>query len=212
MNINTTISISTGVLDTDGNEISLAGSASVDMLLNPFYATENDILSIVMDEPSQEYSTRIREIIFNSSVMADDKITASMIIESGMTTVQAFRIKRQYVICLSAYEFSKAFYRDYLRSIKKSKFLGDVKVSLDIEKDPSFIMQISADAKECFESIETAMGVGVGMASFVKGRNNSCGKTSSREWYPNIGNGSPRVPIAANKAVGFCNKYKIGVA
>lgn len=211
MNINTSISINDGVLDTSGNPITLSGTISVDMLLSPFYATEKDILSIIMDEPSGEYINQVREIIFNSSVMVDDKITPSMISEFGLSSDQIFRLKRQYVICLSAYEFAKGFYRDYLRAIKKSKFLGDVKVSLDVEKDPSFIMQISADAKECFESIESSMA-GVGMSSFVKGRTNSCSKSSSRQWYPGLGGGNPRVPIAASKVVGFCNKYKIGVA
>jgi len=98
-----------------------------------------------------------------------------------------------------------------MRSIKKSKFFGDVKVSLDIEKDPTFIMQISNDAKECYESIASMVGLGAGIGSFVKGKSNSCNNESNRQWFRSLDGGSPKVPIAANKVSSFCGKYKIGI-
>lgn len=212
MNIKLNLSFNNGLLDTGGNPVSLVGTISEDMLLSPFYATENDVLSVIMDDPEDAHKQKVREIIFNSSIVADDKITNSVMAEWDIPADQAFRIKRQYVICMSVYEFSKGFYRDYLRAIKKSKFLGDVKVSLDIEKDPSFIMQISNDAKDCFEEITDSLTGGTGMSSFVKGRSNSCNIVSNRQWFPGLGRGMPRIPIAASKASAFCAKYKIGIA
>ena len=73
-------------------------------------------------------------------------------------------------------------------------------------------MQISNDAKECFEEIGDSLTGGTGMSSFVKGRTNSCNVVSHRQWFPGLDGGYPRVPIAANKAAAFCAKYKIGIA
>ncbi|MDB4533396.1 hypothetical protein N9242_00890 [Vicingaceae bacterium] len=205
------MSFNDGLLDIDGNPITIVGTASHDLLLDPFYATERDILSIVMDEPTTKYIDMVREMIFNSSIMANDKITNTMLANNNIDAEQGFRLKRQYVICLTSYDFYKTFYRDYMKSIKKSKFLGDVKVSLDVEKDPSFIVNVFNDAKECYLSIENILGVGLGMSTFSKGVNNACNYTSDRQWFPGLNGGNPRTPIAANKAMGFCSKYKIGV-
>jgi len=211
MNIRQTTSFNDGLQDILGNPIQIVGTVYYDILLDPFYCTERDILLIVMEEPSDKYIEWVRELIFNASIRADDVFNTEILKALGLTPEQEFRLKRQYVICLASYQFYKDFYKDYMRSIKKSKFLGDVKVSLDVEKDPTFIMQISDDAKECYESIADIVGVGAGMNSFVKGRSNCCNYTSSRQWYPKLDGGHPNVPIAANKAVTFCNKYKIGV-
>ena len=210
MNINFALSFNSGLRDTSGNEISLSGSLSEDILLTPFYATENDILLILMDEPSVAYHNRARELIFNNSVVVDDKLRLVADIESD----RLFRLKRQYVMCLSIYQFCKIFYKDYMKSIKKSKFLGDVKVTLDVERDPSFIMQMANDAKECYEEIEEILMIAGGgaMSSFVKGRSNACNYTSNRQWYPKTHGNNPRVPIAASKVGSFCVKYKIGIA
>ena len=206
MNINFTLSFNDGLIDTSGNPVSLSGSLSEDILLDPFYATENDVLIILMEEPTMAQVHTVRELIFNNSIVIDDKLRAA----TGIDSEQMFRIKRQYVICASTYQFCKVFYKDYMRSVKKSKFLGDVKVSLDIEHDPSFLLQIAADAKECMEEIE--MMSGSSMSSFVKGRGNSCNYTSNRQWYPKTHGNNPRVPIAASKVGSFCSKYKIGIS
>ena len=211
MNIRETISINDGLQDVYGNPIIIEGFVYHDILLDPLYCTVRDILSIVMDEPSEKYIEYCRELIFNSSIRADDVFNTLVLKQMALSDEQEFRLKRQYVICLTSYQFYKDFYKDYMRAIKKSKFLGDVKVSLDVEKDPSFVMQIVADAKECFEAIANSVGVGAGMETFVKGRSNSCNMTSSREWFPKLDGGYPNVPIAANKVTNFCTKYKIGV-
>jgi len=211
MNIRETVSFNDGLQDVSGNPITIVGSVYYDILLDPFYCTERDILSIVMEEPSDKYIEWARELIFNSSIRADDVFNTIILKAFGLTPEQEFRLKRQYVICLVSYQFYKDFYKDYMKSIKKSKFLGDVKVSLDVEKDPSFVLSIADDAKECYEAIADMVGVGTGINSYVKGRSNPCNNTSHREWYPKLDGGYPYVPIAANKAVTFCTKYKIGV-
>jgi len=211
MNIRQTVSFNDGLQDILGNPIQIVGAVYYDILLDPFYCTERDILSIVMEEPSDKYIEWVRELIFNASIRADDVFNTIILKSLELTEEQEFRLKRQYVICLVSYQFYKDFYKDFMKSIKKTKFLGDVKVSLDVEKDPSFIMQVSDDAKECYESIADMIGVGAGMNCFVKGRSNPCNYTSERQWYPKLDGGHPNVPIAANKAITFCNKYKIGV-
>lgn len=210
MNINFELSFNSGLRDTSGNEISLSGLLSEDILLTPFYATENDVLLILMEEPTIAYEHKVRELIFNNSIIIDDKLLGIIDIPED----QLFRLKRQYVMCLSIYQFCKIFYQDYMKSVKKTKFLGDVKVSLDVEHDPSFIMQMANDAKECFEEIEDILMITSGgtMSSFVKGRGNSCNYVSNRQWYPKIRGSNPRVPIAASKVGSFCVKYKIGIA
>lgn len=210
MNIKLKISFNDGLLDIDGNPITMVGVSDHDLLLEPFYATERDILSIVMDEPTQKYIDMVREMIFNSSILADDNLAPESLAKFSLSVEEVFRLKRQYVICLTAYDFYKTFYRDYMKSIKKSKFLGDIRVSLDVEKDPSFIMNVFNDAKECYTSIEVSIGVGLGMAIFVKGSNNICNNRSDRQWFPAVNGSIPRIPIAASKVTGFCSKYKIG--
>lgn len=212
MNIQLNISLNSGLMDLGGNPVSIAGSICEDMFLTPFYATEHDVLSAIMDGPSSAYTKRVREIIFNSSLKAQETLSDATLKEWGITGPEAFKLRRQYTICMSVYEFSKGFYRDYLSAVKKSKFLGDVKVSLDISKDPTFIMQMSNDAKECFTGIASCINGGTGMKSFVLGRSNACNTTSHRQWFPAFDRGHPRVPIAANHFLTFGSKYKIGVA
>jgi len=211
MNIRELISINNGLLDMDGNPIVIKGVIKYDILLSPFYCTERDILTIGMEEPSADSIEYVRELIFNSSIIANDTFNTVVLGGMGLQKEEEFRLKRQYVICLVSYQFYKDFYKDYMRSIKKSKFLGDVKVSLDIERDPTFIMQISNDAKECYESIAGMVGLGAGIGSFVKGGYNYCNNTSDRQWFPGLDGGNPKVSIAANKTSSFCNKYKIGI-
>lgn len=210
-NINIKVSINSGILlDTEGNPINPADQLELNIMLSPFYAMEQDVLGIFIDEHAP-YLETVRKIIFESSIKIDDILTTELQSSLELTDQQAFRIKREYVICNSVFVFAKIFYRDYLRSVKKSKFLADIKVSLEIEREPKLIEDLQRDAKECVDEIEQLLTTaGTGMRSFVKGSHNPCNKRSDRQWFPGMGNGSPRVPIAASKASTFCRKYKIG--
>lgn len=209
-NIQFSVTINPGVLqDTSSGAVDPTGEAIFNILLNPFYAMEQDILVVFIDEHAS-YLETVRAIIFDSSIYIDDILTLTIQKSLGLTDEQAFRVKRHYVICKSVFMFGKIFFRDYLKSVKKSKFLADIKVSLEIEKEPALIQQLSKDAKDCVDEIENMLGASTGFQTFVKGEWNPCNKESHRQWYPGMGNGYPRVSIGASKAETFCRKYKIG--
>lgn len=211
-NIKLTIGINPGhLLDTDGQELAASGEASFNIFLNPFYCMEQDVANVFMDDFST-YVDKLRKMIFEGSIEVDTILTQSNIDSMGLTPEQAFMLKREYVICKSVYKFGRIFHRDYMSKVKKSKFLADVKVSLEVENDPSMIKSIISDAKDCYEEIEDMIGTmgGTGMASFVKGGSNPCNNRSHRQWWPGNGSGEPRIPIAARKSATFCSKYKIG--
>jgi hypothetical protein len=199
----------TGLLDTTSNPITVSSTGSFDILLSPFYATEQDIIGPYADEVG-EYTTSIRRHIFEASIKVDQILTTQRVQYLGLTDQELFMLKRNYVICWAVYQFGKVFYRDYLKSIKKSKFLGDFKVSLEVEKEPSLIQRIADDAKECYEELEELFGLSDGMGTFVKGRYNECNQRSDRQWWPGDRTGYPHIPIAATKSSTFCRRYKIG--
>lgn len=211
-NIKLNISINPGILvDADALPLSPDGSSNIDMLLSPFYTMEQDVIAVFADN-GDEYFSSIRKIIFEASMKVDDILTAERRSYLQLSTQQAFRMKREYVTCMAIYKFGRIFYRDYLKSVKKSKFLADVKVSLEIEKEPGLIQSIAADAAECIEELEGLFGIGGNFGSFVKGRSNACNNApSNREWFPSGSNGYPRVAIAASKTSAFCKTYKIGI-
>jgi hypothetical protein len=208
-NINITVSIKPGILlDTDGDPIVVTGECSYNILLNPYYAMEYDIARVFLED-YLSYTEDLRRIIFESSIY----ISEFTLEDSNMSPEQIFRLKRQYVICRSVYNFGRIFHRDYMTAVKKSKFLADFKVSLEVQNDPSMIKSILEDAKECYEEIESLMHImsgNSGFSTFVLGKNNPCNKTSSRQWWPSHGDGTPKIPLAARKAENFCHKYKIG--
>lgn len=211
MNIRIEVGLA-GLTDPDGNPVVVGNTGVFDMFLSPFYAMEQDVMGVFGDEMDR-YFDQIRSMIFENSIKADLLLNAGAIANSGMSAQEVFLLKRQYVICKTVYSFGKIFHRDYMRSVKKSKFLADVKVSLEIERDPGMLARLFNDARECWEEIEALFDLagGHGFMTFVKGRSNACNRTSSREWWPTDGRGGPRVPIAASKASNFCRKYKIGV-
>lgn len=219
MNIKIVIKIGPELLDTVGDPIILSGETSQSVLLDPMYATENDVLAAIMDETSPHYIEMARNIIFNASISARDKLSDKDFLRWEFTPEEVFRIRRQYTICLSIYNFAKRFHRDYAGGISKSKSIGDISVSLDIKADPVFLIAMIKDAKECADKIVEEIASdggesGVGMATFVKGRLNIASqiKSSWRLWYPATGGNNPKTSIAANKAWVFNKKYKIGVA
>lgn len=211
MNINLEIGINLSEINNPtGDPIGTAVvSQSFDLLLSPMYATERDVLRIFMED-DDIYKALATEIIFEASMKADSLFDGISALE-GMTPQQIVMYKREYTVCYSVYMFSLSFFKDYLKSVKKSKFLSDVKVTLDIEKDPSLIKAITHDAKECAEELASIGHAGSGqMGSFLRGRMNTCNKRSSRHWLPNLGGGYPHIPIAEGKYATLCRAYKAG--
>jgi len=211
MNINLSVSINPNTLQyTDDIFIVDDTVKDYNLFISPFYAIESDILSIFMEDETA-YLTQVSKLIFEQSIKIDDKLTTRIIADLGLSPQEAFRLKREYVICSAVYKFGRVFHKDFIKSVKKSKFLADLKVSLDIEKDTGMLTSLLNDAKNCMEEIEGLIGISTGFSSFVKGGSNPCNYTSYRQWYPSMGNNTPAVSIAAGKVSAFCQKYKIGV-
>lgn len=167
--------------------------------LNPFYSTESDISSVFLLEPDF-YIDDIRRIIFNGSISIDNKLDM-LGAKVNLSEKQLFMLKRDYVICYGIYELGKRIHLDYLKSNNKQKYLGDVKVSIDVETNPAFIQATLSDAKNCIDTIESLLidmtSLENMMATFVKGIDNPNNKYSWREWYSAYP--IERVPIAAAK-------------
>ncbi len=189
------------------NLVETTGELIVNVLLDPFYCTEADVSAEFLEPDSFEYIDKIREIIFNGSIAIDNLISlyASEQV-GGITPEQLFRIKRDYVICYSVYSLGNIIYLDYLKSSNKSKFLGDVKVTLSFENDPTTIRDKSKAAKDCMDSIERLFqswgNSFSSMRIFVKGESNSSSKSSSREWWWNMPYQTlSDIPIGATKHI-----------
>ena len=209
MNINMQISFK-DLLDPNSDPLIAVGDFEENMFLDPFYATEFDIMTPFGEEVGT-YRNTIRSIIFDCSIHAMMIFTPERVSYLQLTTEQAFMFKRQFVICSAIYKFADIFFKDYLKSINKSKFLADFKVSLSVEKDPSLVSKILADAKECADEIAALMQIGFNFETFSKGSNNIYNlQRPYREWWPSNGNNTPTVSIATTKATDFIRVYKIG--
>lgn len=211
-NINLSITLNeSNFLDQDSVQLYPGTSSySIDMLLSPFYATEMDVMMVFGEEPGT-YADKIRETIFNNSMKIDQLLTADRKKSLKLTDADAYILKRQFVICSSVYKFGDVFFKDYLQAIKKTKFLADFKVSLEMDKDPTLIKKLLGDARECMDEIMSMLEIGSGFATFSKGSLNPYNKTAgTREWWPSEGNSNPKVSIATSKAASFLRVYKIG--
>ena len=197
MNEQLTLSFN-GILDSEQNPLSIE-PVVVNLLLTPFYATESDISSAYLIDGSS-YVENIRKIILNGSISIDNLIDM-LGLKLNLSDKQLFIMKRDYVICYGIYELGKQINLDYLKSHNKSKFLGDVKVSLEIQNDPTFLTMTLEDAKHCLDSITKLLNDMASsdamMDTFVKGELNPNNKFSWREWY----NSYPlsTAPVAAVK-------------
>ncbi len=71
MNEKITITFLSGDLkDTSGEKVNILDVFEEDIMLKPFYATEDDIISVFMQD-KVKYWDMTRKIIFNASVKAD---------------------------------------------------------------------------------------------------------------------------------------------
>lgn len=213
MNIKLTIRLQNDQLQTDSDDkfviMDKSKSACIqNMLISPIYALPSDISDNFMEEPGT-YLNTLFKIIHEGSVKADQLLPASLVQAYSLTPEATFQIKRRYVICYSTFNFGKIFYRDYLKSVKKSKFLADVKVSLEIEKEPQLIQQLQGDAKACMQEIEDGLQAHVNMRGFVKGELLCSNKTAARQWYPSLGYNTPDVSMASGKSTIYGKSYKI---
>lgn len=186
-------------------------SVEADVALSPFYTTEYDVLgSIFLDGYGTQYIPQIRDLIFNASVDIDNLLTLYSM-KLNLTDKQLFIIKRDYATCYATYSIANLVNIEATASKSKSKFLGDVKVSVKYDSNPTYLDQLIADAKMCFESIkEMLMQMDASLLmiqTFVKGDSNINNNASNREWWHWLP--TQNVPLASSKH-GLGNTKHIG--
>ncbi len=178
---------------------------AVNTMIEPMYCTEIEIVQEFLEEESFAYMDLIRKNIFDGSLQIDAFLSLYNI-KTSLTPEQLFLIKRDFTICHTIYNIGNQLYLDYMQSVSKEKFLGDVKISLEYQNDPTVIKGKFEDAKRCEEAI-TAMFKDWHQAKnimqiFVKGFDNNSSKSSSREWWWNQAyQPLVRLPMAATKIV-----------
>lgn len=212
MNIKIKIRLKNDVLKTADNTKFLTFDKAVyiqNIFMIPWYATLGDVTPKFMEEPGI-YEQVLKKYIHEGSMEADTIINSRVVEFFGLSPEITFYIKRRFTICYATYHFAQVFYRDYLKSIKKQKFLADVKVSLEIEKEPDFINKIRADALLCMEEIKNAATALDNMRGFVKGECNPCNAVVGRLWYPSQGENWPDSSLATAKTYYKGKLHKVG--
>lgn len=214
MNIKINIRLQDEVLQTEDDEIIIFNKGSNffsgSILLNPLYALPSDISDLFLEDGFGPYEQILYRICFEGSLEADRLLSSSRASFWRLDPQTIFYIKRKYVICYATYHFSKVFYRDYLKAVKKTKFLADLKVSLEIQKEPDLINQVQGDAKNCMMDISSAIMSTDSMNIFVKGSCNPCNKTAHRLWFPSLGHNYPDEITATARTVFGGTIYGIG--
>lgn len=126
----------------------------MDVGLVPFYAAPEDILLFFSDEGSTEWVEnfeRVVNLVFNGS-RSFDRLLAynSITIGSDMTRMA---IAEKYTICYATYWAGIKLFKDRLKSISKTKNLGDFGISYRGDKDNTAVEAIIKDAKKCLDDI-----------------------------------------------------------
>ena len=176
-------------------------SVECDVMLNPMYSTELEVLSMIfLDGEGLAYYNQARSLIFSASIDIDNILT-SYGMSFNITDKQLFIIKRDYVNCYATYQLANMINTEATKSKSKSKFLGDVKVSFNYEQNPTYLDSLINDAKLCYESIKQMLldwDASTHMINiFSKGSENINNNASSREWWRWLP--VQEVPIAATK-------------
>ena len=216
MNEKITITFLSGDLkDTTGEKVNIMDVFEEDIMLKPFYATEDDIISVFMQD-KEKYWDMTRKIIFNAQVKADFFLRNFAFDYSKVTEAQIFQLKRDYVICNQVYQFAKQFNADFLKSVNKTKLLGDLKVTVAMSRAGNGANIIMQDAQACIDELELSFDVlktGGGGTFMIKPFNkNGADKGSfspSRQWWPGEPQ-EPMVSIATRHYQHLGKFYKIG--
>ena len=175
MNININIKIplksGEGVLEVTEN-----------LLLDPLYITENELLSVYLTKHTEEQFKAAREIAFYASLKADEIIGKKI---DSFSNKEKFSFKRQLTLCLATVMFGSKFNTDYIKSLSRSKSLAEFSVSTSSTNDPQFVLNIIKEAQQCVADLKSALNMSGDMLirTFVKGANNEMNMTSNRLWH-----------------------------
>lgn len=176
MNINLKLSIP--FKDTDETL-----TVVVDTLLEPFYITEREVLSVFLEEYSDRFVKGVREIIFYSSIKANEILELKL---QHFDIEELKTIRRQLTLCLAIIGFGNKFNSDFIKSMSRSKTLADFTVSTTVANDSGFLNNIIKDAQTCVNDLTSLIqeiNSGDSVARlFVKGQSNTLNYDSSRLW------------------------------
>ena len=176
MNINLKLSIP--FKDTDETLTLVA-----DTLLEPFYITEREVLSVFLEEYSDRFIKGAREIIFYSSIKANEILELKL---QHFDIEELKTIRRQLTLCLAIIGFGNKFNSDFIKSMSRSKTLADFTVSTTVANDSGFLNNIIKDAQTCVNDLTSLIqeiNSGDSVARlFVKGQLNTVNYDSNRLW------------------------------
>lgn len=155
---------------------------SENLLLDPLYITENELLSVYLVKYTDDHFKAAREIAFYSSLKADEIIGKTI---DCFSDKEKFSFKRQLTLCLAIISFGNKFNTEYIKSLSRSKTLAEFSVSTSSTNDPQFVVGIIKEAQECVSDIKDALSMSgdVLIRTFVKGANNPLNNTSNRLWH-----------------------------
>ena len=154
-----------------------------DTLLEPFYITEREVLSVFLEEYSDRFVKGAREIIFYSSIKADEILELKL---QHFDIEELKTIRRQLTLCLAIIGFGNKFNSDFIKSMSRSKTLADFTVSTTVANDSGFLNNIIKDAQTCVNDLTSLIqeiNSGDSVARlFVKGQLNIVNYDSNRLW------------------------------
>lgn len=120
-------------------------------LLKPFYVTEEEILSVYLQEYKNDFVQKAREIIFYASVQSDEYFKIHL---KAKLNDELYSLKRQLAYCLAIKAFGNKYNTDFVKSMSRTKTLADFTVSTTIGNDITFLSNIVSDADACIEDIK----------------------------------------------------------
>lgn len=198
------------LLITNGSEQKTV-KTSVDLLLNPLYATESDVISVL--STVSDNIPNIRKSLFNSSLTVM-RLTSKIEKLNILSDTELFHLRHDFTVCLAINECAKTLNKDLINAQSRSKTLGDFVVSTSIKGDTTSLRAILDDSLNCINEFKALISQTenerVLPATFVKGRNNISSKYSERLWWN--GNNSPAIvdAFASTKYQYNGNLYKAG--
>lgn len=152
-------------------------------LLEPFYITEREVLSVFLEEYSDRFVKGVREIIFYSSIKANEILELKL---QHFDIEELKTIRRQLTLCLAIIGFGNKFNSDFIKSMSRSKTLADFTVSTTVANDSGFLNNIIKDAQTCVNDLTSLIQEINGGDSvarlFVKGQLNTVNYDSNRLW------------------------------
>ena len=160
-------------------------NTSATMLLNPYYASEDEIISVFSDL-TDEKLLLTRKLIFSNSILALN-LTRTIEKLAILPVVELFALRRDLTICLTTNDLAKHLNKDLINSTQRSKSLGDFAVSTSTRGDNTVLKEVLANSSNCVLELKGLIldieSERVLPKAFTKGILNPNSKTSSRLWW-----------------------------